>query len=128
MFSEIKQNMSNSIDLLEKNFGMKKIVPMKISRLDGKILKTLALKWMKLRKFKNDKNWDEKSENGEKYQKYMEELLQFLKGLLNNVQIEIPGIAGTLIKIKLLKIHNSIVLKFTIFLDRDSLSGILVRI
>lgn len=92
MFSGCKQRLNLAIDLVVARYGIGEIVPKKISLIDGTILKTLALKWVKIKKLKNNKNYGEKeSENGEKEYQYVKDMLELIRGLLDSEQFTLSG-------------------------------------
>lgn len=82
---EFKHHVDLIIDLVAVQFGLNEIVPLKINFDDGKILKKLAIKWMKVKRKINNKNKSKGSKEWEeKGQKYLEELLELIKGLVNS--------------------------------------------
>lgn len=81
-----------AIELISERLFGHELVPVKITYNNGTILRTLTVKWMKVKKLKNNKNNGGKEwfKGGEKGQRYAEELLlQLIKGLVNNEQFEL---------------------------------------
>lgn len=87
MFSSIKYRLNLAADLVAEQYGITQIVPAKIPLTNGKILKIFAIKWLKMRKLKNENGNGEKGEKKQK--KYVEEWLKLIKGLLDGPQFEI---------------------------------------
>lgn len=59
-------------------------MPDKIDQINGPVLKTLAIKWAKVKKLKNGGKGGEKREKGKRY---MEDLLKLIRAILDQQSI-----------------------------------------